>query len=90
MSDSTGSSSNYKMPVKLRYTLLAGLLSFSALAQVPATPPPPGQVVSSEPSEAKIPADVRPEIPVTDAERSSVEVTSLNLDLHLIPADARE
>ncbi len=52
--------------------------------------PPPGQVVSEAPTELVVPPDVRPEVPVTDAERSSVEITSLNLDLHLIPADARE
>lgn len=38
----------------------------------------------------KVPADVRPEVPVTDAERSAVAMTSLSLDLHVIPADSRE
>ncbi len=56
----------------------------------PSSEPPGGQVISSEPKEVVIPPDVRPEVAVTDAERSSVEIASLNLDLHLIPAESRE
>jgi hypothetical protein len=37
-----------------------------------------------------MPEDVRPAVPVTDAERSTVEITQLNLDLHLTPAEAGE
>jgi hypothetical protein len=54
------------------------------------TPPPAGQVILAEPTEVTVPTDQRPAIPVTDDERSAVEITSLALDLHLIPADARE
>ena len=68
---------------------VAFLLAIPASAQVPEAPPP-GQVLSSAPTEVAIPVDLRPEVPVTDAERSSVAITSLNLDLHLIPAEARE
>lgn len=81
------------MPVKRTPTFLFAALLLFALqvpAQTPEATPPPGQVVSEAPTESVIPPDVRPEVAVTDAERSSVEITSLNLDLHLIPADARE
>jgi len=86
-------------PCKARELLLPAvallLLACPANAQIPAQPPaetapPPGQVISSAPSEIAVPADVRPAVPITDAERSSVEIASLNLDLHLVPADARE
>jgi len=85
-------------PCKSRKFLLLAvaplLLACPANAQTPATAPdtvpPPGQVVSAAPTESAAPPDVRPETAVTNAERSSVEITSLNLDLHLIPADARE
>jgi hypothetical protein len=65
------------------------LLAMSAVAQTPPEPPP-GKVISSAPTQTVIPPDVRPETPVTDDERAAVEITSLSLDLHLIPADARE
>jgi hypothetical protein len=79
------------MPLNFRVlpSAVALLLAIPAFAQVPEAPPP-GQVISSAPTEVAIPADVRPEVPVTDAERSALAVVSLNLDLHLIPAEARE
>ena len=70
--------------------VLASRLPAQTPSQVPEATPPPGQVVSDAPTELVIPPDVRPEVPVTDAERSSVAIASLDLDLHLIPADARE
>ncbi len=57
-----------------------------AAAQEPA---PVGQVVQSEPK-VTVPKEVPPATPVTDAERAAVEVSSLALDLHLTPAEARE
>lgn len=91
------------MPLNSRHTepptaaksLLFGFVLFTSgvAAQTPVPAPdapPPGQVISSAPTELAVPADVRPEVPVTDAERSSIAITSLNLDLHLIPAEARE
>jgi len=79
------------MLLNSRFLYLAFLLfgAIAASAQVPETPPP-GQVISAAPTELIVPPDVRPDVPVTDAERGSVEISSLNLDLHLIPADARE
>ena len=47
-------------------------------------------VVSPTEPQTTIPADIRPTVPVTDAERSAVEITSLSLDLHLTPAESRE
>lgn len=87
--------SKSKMPLNFSSAasvFLVFLFAGRALAQTPvATPEPPaGQVVSSAPTESVAPPDLRPDVAVTDAERSSVEITSLNLDLHLIPADARE
>jgi len=78
----------------LSLVVVASFLAIRSQAQtppqVPETAPPPAQVLSETPTELVIPPDVRPEVPVTDAERSSIAITSLNLDLHLIPADARE
>jgi hypothetical protein len=92
-----GTPSNTEMPFNLiRRSFVVSLFLFASQlpaqnpAPMPEIVPPPGQVVSEAPTELIIPPDVRPEVPVTDTERSSVEITSLNLDLHLIPADARE
>ncbi len=71
--------------------LLLLALSRSA-AQIPVQnppEPPAGKVISSEPTQTPVPPDVRPATPVTDAERSAIEIISLSLDLHLIPANAR-
>ena len=46
-------------------------------------------VTPAEPR-TSIPADQRPAVPVTDAERSAIEITSLSLDLHIAPAGFRE
>jgi hypothetical protein len=70
--------------------LLASRLPAQTPVPVPEAALPPGQVVSEAPTEQLIPPDIRPEVAVTDAERSSIAITSLNLDLHFIPADARE
>jgi hypothetical protein len=91
------------MPLKSmqagKMLLLAALIVLArrvpAQNPVPAAPPteitpPAGQVVSSAPSETLAPTDVRPAVPITDAERSAVEITSLALDLHLTPAESRE
>ncbi len=61
----------------------------------PAESPKPGQVVvSSEhlPAEgtAVSQPDMFPKVPVTNEERTAVVVTSLDLDLHLSPVEARE
>ena len=62
-----------------------------AAAQTPAAPEPPtGQVVTPAEPHDTIPPDARPTVPVTDTERSAVEITALALDLHVTPADARE
>ena len=71
---------------------LAVPFTLRAPAQTPETPPPAGRVVASEPrsDQPAPPSDLLPSTPVTDAERSAIQVSSLNLDLHLIPAEARE
>ena len=87
------SPSKPKMPlnfVNRTFVVLLFLFASRTFAQTPQPDPPAGQVISSAPTEMAVPADVRPETAVTDAERSSVEITSLNLDLHLIPAESRE
>ena len=96
-SNRMGSPSNTEMPLNLIRSsfvvslfLLAGRLPAQTPPQAPEVTPPAGQVVSEAPTEQAVPADVRPEVPVTEVERSSLQITSMNLDLHLIPADARE
>jgi hypothetical protein len=68
---------------------LAALIASSAFAQTPEVPVA-GQVISSAPSQPSIPPDAAPATPVTDADRNSIEITGLSLDLHLIPAQSRE
>ena len=88
------SPSPWKSRKRLLLAIFPALLLLQAPAQTPVstpqTDPPASQVLSSAPTEIVIPPDVRPEVAVTDAERSSVEISSLNLDLHLIPAESRE
>jgi hypothetical protein len=62
-----------------------------AAAQTPEPPPPPpGQVLTPAEPHTAVPPDARPAVPVTDAERASVEITSIALDLHLTPSASRE
>ena len=79
---------------KLLFYAALLLLGRRSPAQEPTEPtpvpnPPSGQVVSSAPSEVMTPTDVRPAVPVTDAERGSIEIDSISLDLHLTPAESR-
>jgi len=50
----------------------------------------PGLLVGQEAVAKALPADSLPSVKVTDAERSAIAITSSDLDVHLIPADARE
>ena len=72
-------------------------LAVTLSAQQPEPPPPSsaGQVVVSSdhpPASADDAAngDKFPKVPVTNEERSAVEVTAIDLDLHISPADAHE
>jgi hypothetical protein len=74
----------------LRLLVLLSIGLTSARAQDPPPTPPPGQIVTPAEPQSAIPPDVRPAIPIADTERSAIELTALALDLHLIPAAARE
>lgn len=88
------------LSVLLPGCLVLGLTAHAAQAQetphpAPADAPAPGQIVISserlpEGTPTSTHPDVFPKVPVTNEERSAIAVTSLDLDLHLIPADAHE
>ena len=69
---------------------IAVLCAAAAEAQTPPEIPPPGQVLTTPEPQTIVPQDARPTIPIVNDERSAIEIASINLDLHLIPADARE
>ena len=49
-----------------------------------------GQAVATAPTEMTVAPDVLPKVAVTDEERTAVVIASMSLDMHLIPAEARE
>ncbi len=71
----------------LRSAVLAAL---AALLTLPASAQTPGTPVATAPTTPTTAPDALPATPVTDAERTSILITSLSLDLHIIPADSRE
>ena len=88
------------LSVLLPSCLGLGLAGHAVQAQETSHPAPPdvtahGQVIISsehlpEGTSASTHPDVFPKVPVTNEERSAIAVSSLDLDLHLTPADAHE
>jgi hypothetical protein len=80
------------MRLNLRRLLvsIAVLSTCAAAAQTPPEIPPPGQVLTTPEPEVIVPQDARPAVPIANDERIAIEIVSINLDLHLTPADAKE
>lgn len=72
----------------LTFAILFGALAISAFAQPPAASETTPEQTQKSPSNLP-PKDVLPRIAVADEERGAISILASDLDLHLIPSDAR-